>query len=298
MLMLTLLAVLLAFSVSAACYDSDDGPKNLATPARYLGSDGFVTEGNTTYYDTCVSRAGGSEIDDGLWIREYYCDNSGRVAFEDFFCPSHYYVECLTVHKAAACDDYSGPADYNETSAVNTTATANTTNTTSQGNITNTTSGQSNASRPVNCGDKKVEFGEECDPPGKDCYTKAMTKGICDFSCECDASLTPALFKKLNQSMNQEEQASSEITAAVTFDIQNTTEEGTGAVQEVKAERKNRTTAGITGGAVTDPLDDLLDEARSPAPDFDDSVGIKITRAITGVVMSVWNVFSSLLGGF
>jgi len=282
----SLLLVLLTVSVSAACYDSDDGPKNLATPARYLGIDGFVTEGNTTYYDACVSRKGGTPLDDSLWIREYYCDNNGDVAYEDYFCPSHYYVECLTVHKAAACDDYSGPADYNETSAINTTNTTNTTNATNTTNQTNTTK------RPVNCGDKKVEFGEECDPPGKDCYTKALTKGVCDFNCICDPSLTPELFKSLNRSINKVND-SNEVTASVTFEANDT-----GAVpfvEDVK-EIKN-TTSGITGGVSIDPVTDLIKEAKKPTEDFSDSIGIKITSAITSAVMSVWNMLMNVIGG-
>ncbi|MBD3304071.1 hypothetical protein GF343_02920 [Candidatus Woesearchaeota archaeon] len=283
----SVLFILLSLSVSAACYDSDDGPENLATPARYLGIDGFVTQGNTTYYDSCISRKGGTEMDDSLWIREYYCDNNSDVAFEDYFCPGHYYVECLTVHKAAACDDYSGPADYNETSAVNTT---NTTNTTAPVNSSNTTSNQSSTTiKPVNCGDYKVEFGEECDPPGNDCYTKALTKGVCDFNCICDPSLTPELFKSLNRSVNQED-SSNEITASATFEANDSDSE------PVVKEAKN-TSSGITGGITIDPVADLIKEAKKPSEDFSDSIGIKITSAITSAVMSIWNILMSAIGG-
>ncbi len=279
LLIYAILAVLLTFSVNAACYDSDDGPKNLDTPARYIGIDGFVTEGNNaTYYDACVSREGGSEIDDGLWIREYYCDNNGNMDYEDYFCPSHYYVECLKVHKAAACDSYSGPADYNET----TTTQTNTTNTT---NATNTTTNQTNTTTiPINCGDKKVEFGEECDPPGKECYTKALTKGVCDFNCGCDPAMTPELFRNLNKSLNKKEEENT-TTASVNFNV-----------TETKTVKENKTPA-ITGGIIINPIDDLIKEAKQPSENFGDSVGIKITSAITKAVMRVWNIIMNVIGG-
>ncbi|MBW3001901.1 hypothetical protein KY338_01930 [Candidatus Woesearchaeota archaeon] len=283
-LIYTIITILLAVFASAACYDSDDGPQNLDTPARYLGMDGFVTVGNTTYYDSCVNRQGGNEVNDSNWIREYYCDDNGDVAYEDYFCPSYYYVECLTFHKAAACDDYSGPSDYNETNASSSANTTNATNTTAN-NQTNTTT------TPVNCGDNKVEFGEECDPPGKNCYTKAATKGVCDFNCACDPALTPELFKSLNRTLNQEKDT--EVTSSVNFEIENITQET--VVEEVK-EVKN-TTPAITGGITIDPINDLIKEAKQPGEDFSDSFGIKITSAITKAVMGVWNILMNLIGG-
>jgi hypothetical protein len=284
----TVLALLLVCSAYAACYDSDDGPKNLNTPARYLGIDGFVTEGNTTYYDVCVSRKGGSELEDSLWIREYYCDSNGNVDYEDYFCPSHYYVECLTFNKAAACDDYSGPDDYNETSA--TTNTTNNTNTTAVNNQTNA----SNVTAiSLNCGDGKVNNGEDCDPPGKTCYTKSFLDGVCDFNCLCDASLTPELFKRLNQSLHEEEDDEDTGTATVSFAVNQTKEEAKDASESTK-----NTSAGITGAAVAaDPIDSLLKEARAPSEDFSDSIGIKITSAITDFVMGFWNILMNMIGG-
>ena len=282
-----ILFVLFAAFASAACYDSDDGPKNLATPARYLGIDGFVTEGNTTYYDTCVSRKGGSELDNGLWLREYYCGNNGDVDYEDYFCPSYYYVECLKVHKAAACDDYSGPSDYNETTVTNTTNTTNTST-----NSANNQASTSNASAvSVNCGDGKVNHGEDCDPPGKECYTKRFLQGVCDFSCICDSSLTPNLFKRLNASMHKEEDQANAITATVTFEVNESKE-----VKQEAEVSKNDTSSMITGAA-SDPLSNLIKDARKPSEDFSDSIGIKITSAITNVVMSFWAVLMNVIGG-
>jgi len=278
------LAILIASFAHADCYDSDDGPKNLNTPARYLGIDGFVTEGNNTYYDSCVTRNGGVETNDSNWIREYYCDN-GRMDYEDYFCPNYYYVECLTVHKAAACDDYSGPADYNETTQTNTTntTTTNTTNTTSNTSFTNT-------STSVNCGDKKVELGEDCDPPGKNCYTKSFNEGICDFSCTCDSSMTRDMFNRLNQTLNEEKEA--EDDAVITFTVNKTEENKT----EVVTIKENKTTE-LTGAITADPINDLIKDAKEPPQDFSDSFGIKITSAITSVVMSIWNLIMGLIGG-
>ena len=277
-----IVAILLASFAYADCYDSDDGPKNLNTPARYLGSDGFVTEGNNTYYDSCITRKGGVEINDSNWIREYYCDN-GRMDYEDYFCPDHHYVECLTFNKAAACDDYRGPADYNETTTqTNTTNTTNTTaNTTSSTQPTNTT--------PVNCGDKKVELGEDCDPPGKNCYTPAFQEGICDFSCTCDSSMTRDMFNRLNQTLNEEK---AEDDAVITFTVNETKENKT----EVVTIKENKTSE-ITAAVTADPINDLIKDAKEPPQDFSDSFGIKITSAITSVVMSVWNLIMGLIGG-
>lgn len=283
-----IMALLLVYSAHASCYDSDAGPKNLAEPARYIGIDGYVTEGNTTYYDSCISRKGGTEIEKGLWIREYYCDSNNHVDYEDYFCPGHYYVECLKAHKAAACDDYSGPSDYNETTA---TAATNNTNTSTTAAASNNQSNTSNVSAAsANCGDKKINHGEECDPPGKECYTKSFLQGVCDFNCMCDSSLTPDLFKRLNASLNKKENDANAVTAAVTFSVNDTkaAEENTGV--------SNKEAAAITGSAV-DPLSSLIKEARKPSEDFSDSIGIRITSAITSVVMSIWYVLMNAIGG-
>ena len=272
LLLFTLFAILLASIAYADCYDSDAGPTDLDHPARYIGIDGFVTEGNDTYYDSCVIRKGGDETNESNWIREYYCDKDGDMDYIDYFCPSYHYKECLTVHKAAACDDYTGPADYNET-------VQNTTNTTAANQTINKTV-------PKNCGDKKVNFGEDCDPPGKECYTKGFLKGVCDFTCVCDSSLTPDLFKKLNATLNEDEEEKEIEDTKITF-----------TVNETKEEIKINKTPKITGAAASDPLNQLIEEAKEPPEDFSDSFGIKITSAITDVVMKVWDLIMGIIGG-
>lgn len=40
------------------------------------------------------------------------------------------------------------------------------------------------------CGDKKVNsVGEQCDPPGKICYTETFDIGLCSAACKCDVKL-------------------------------------------------------------------------------------------------------------
>lgn len=289
LLVYILLAGMIAVSANATCYDSDGGPKNIAEPARYIGIDGFVSDGNQTYYDTCISRKGGSEVDDSLWIREYYCDSNGNVAYEDYFCPSHYYVECLKIHKAAACDDYSGPSDYNETSLsqANTTS-ANTTNSATAAN------NQVNATAvSVNCGNQKVDLGEECDPPGKACYTKAFTSGVCDFNCFCDPALTHDLFQKLNRTINSNNEKSENSSASITFEASSAAEKQDA---DIFASEKDSSPA-ITGAAAIDPVTDLIKEVKKPSENFSNTWGIKITSAITRAVMSIWDILMNAIGG-
>jgi len=290
-------AILLISSAYAACYDSDDGPKNLNTPARYLGIDGFVTKGNTTYYDSCVTRNNGVEINSSNWVREYYCDND-EVKYRDYFCPTYYYVECLTVHKAAACDDYSGPSDYNETS-VNASSTNNTTNTTNSSNNSSGSSESNNSSNatitPDTCGNDKVDLGEDCDPPGKNCYTSAFQEGICDFSCLCDSSMTRDMFNRLNQTINEDKEEQDEDNSSViAFSMNNSEESDVNSGANAFSENK---TPEITGAFVADPIDDLIKEAKKPPENFEDSWGIKFTSAVTSVVMLGWNLLISLIGG-
>jgi hypothetical protein len=284
-LLYSMMAILLLSLAHADCYDSDDGPKNLDTPARYLGIDGFVTEGNNTYYDVCVTRNNGVEINSSNWVREYYCDNN-QMESRDYFCPTYYYTECLTVHKAAACDDYRGPSDYNETSA-NTTSTTNTTNTTTTTTQTNTAS---NTTTSINCGDKKVELGEKCDPPGKNCYTDAFQEGICDFSCSCDSSMTRDMFNRLNQTLTEEKEEETNDSSIITFTVNDTKDDTTKIISK-------NSTPQITGALVLDPIDDLIKKAKEPPKDFSDSFGIKITSAVTTAVMSIWNLIMNLIGG-
>lgn len=296
-ILLYIISILLASFAYADCFDSDDGPKNLNTPARYLGIDGFVTKENTTYYDSCVTRNNGIEVNSSNWVREYYCDND-EVKFRDYFCPTYYYVECLTVHKAAACDDYSGPSDYNETS-INASSTNNTSSTTNSSNNTNSSSNSNNSSNtaiiPDTCGNQKVDLREDCDPPGKTCYTSAFQEGICDFSCLCDSSMTRDMFDRLNQTINQDaEEQDEDNSSVIAFSI-NDTKENT-ADSSVKVFSENKTPE-ITGSFVADPINDLIKEAKEPPENFEDSWGIKITSAITSVVMVGWNLLMGLIGG-
>ena len=45
-------------------------------------------------------------------------------------------------------------------------------------------------------------------------------------------------------------------------------------------------------------INELIKEAKQPSEDFSDSFGIKITSAITGAVMSIWNILMNAIGGW
>ena len=95
-------------------------------------------------------------IEEGVWLKEYYCDNDVRKS-DSVDCTIEGYEKC----EAGACTG-------KEAVAAKKAATQ--------------------ATQPK-CGNKVLDDNEDCDPPGKICYGNGGY-GQCDQNCKCPIEIT------------------------------------------------------------------------------------------------------------
>ena len=136
------------------CTDSDDG--------QNYAHKGATKYGITSEEDRCVlGPKADVRTETSLYLKEYFCADDTRKS-DIVDCSREGYERC---YQGACMGGKKG-------------ATAN--------NGTNVT-------LPPNlpkCGDDKVNsLTEQCDPPGKICYTETFDIGICSATCQCDVKL-------------------------------------------------------------------------------------------------------------
>ncbi len=144
------LCLLLCSSVAFAveCIDSDDGPTERNRPEPYIAEKASVSYGLSEKFDECVSNEEGYHLDPSNWVREYYCQNVSDVVqrvYTDYDCLRYGYTGCA----GGKC--------------IGKNATKTTTHV---------------DTGPV-CGNKRVDPGEQCDPPDKICYDANSNIGQC-----------------------------------------------------------------------------------------------------------------------
>jgi len=95
-----------------------------------------------------------------------------------------------------------------------------------------------NASKtPSNCGDKKVERNEDCDPPNTLCTTSRKQPGICTDKCEC---VSPELLGVEPTPESSSVNITANLTANITENItetRNITEQPENITEEPKEEK-------------------------------------------------------------
>ncbi|MEM4263444.1 MAG: hypothetical protein QW666_00930 [Candidatus Woesearchaeota archaeon] len=136
------------------CTDNDDG--------KDYDRKGSVKYGVTSEEDRCVlSPKADVRTETSLYLKEYYCSSDTRQSII-IDCSREGYERC---YQGACIGGTKG------------------------GSIGNTTNVTQVPSLPI-CGDKKVnQYAEQCDPPGKICYTENFEIGICSATCQCDVKL-------------------------------------------------------------------------------------------------------------
>lgn len=145
---------------SDLCSDSDGGPDNPGNPdAHSLETKGTAKRVVSEYEDTCLAFEDGYSTDEGVWLKEYYCDEDD-LKDTQYDCTAQGYTGC----KNGAC-------------------VGNTTGSTTNGTGTTTTPDPSES-----CGNEILEkdLGEECDPPHSVCFGNDMSEyGQCTTDCKC-----------------------------------------------------------------------------------------------------------------
>ncbi len=135
-----------AFAVE--CIDSDDGPTERNRPEPYIAEKASVSYGLSEKFDECVSNEDGYHLDPSNWVREYYCQNVSDIVqrvYIDYDCVRYGYTGCA----GGKC--------------IGKNATKTTTH----------------VDTGPACGNKRVDPGEQCDPPDKICYDTSGNIGIC-----------------------------------------------------------------------------------------------------------------------
>jgi hypothetical protein len=247
-----LLCATAALAVDCTDSDRDDDVK------KTIDEKGSVTYGLTEKYDECVSSEDGYHMGTSRFVREYFCqaDSGGNILrkYEDIDCERYGYTKC----EDGRCIGKNTTASY-----------------------TGTTSQPAGPS----CGNKKIDAGEQCDPPDKICYDDNSNIGQCTRpnakgfgGCQC---------KTLGD------------TEKVETPVQNTTTVTTTTTTAPAAQPATPpATAPAAQPAPTTPPAEQAPEERAPLPteDLDSSNGIGITRGITNAVKKFFRWIGSWFG--
>lgn len=142
---------LVSFVSGDLCTESDNG--------KEYDEQGYVKYGVTRYEDLCVlSPDTDLRVEEGQYLKEYYCTDDDQRDHKIVDCTREGFDKC----KAGEC-------------------------------VGSQSSSSSHTTTPVytgpECGNKKVETGETCDPPTKICYVGSDI-GLCSATCQCEIKIS------------------------------------------------------------------------------------------------------------
>ncbi len=165
------------------CTDTDD--------ARDYDRKGSVKYGITSEEDRCVlGPKADVRTETSMYLKEYFCADDKRNS-DIVDCSREGYERC---YQGACVGGKKGAS------------TSNGTNYTLPPEL-------------PQCGDKKVNsIGEQCDPPGKICYTETFDIGLCSAKCQCDVKLK-AEGGVVNKTENATTSAANETTPAANLTL-------------------------------------------------------------------------------
>jgi len=190
LLVILMIAIIATIVHGQQCTDTDSG-----TDYEQKGS---VKYGVTTKEDSCVlSKHTEMSVEEGIWLKEYYCENDQRKN-EVVDCTREGYQKC----EQGTCTGKEAVAAQKEAEI---------------------------AAQPK-CGNDVVDsdLGEECDPPGKICYADGGY-GQCDSNCKCPL--------EIRQGVNNNETVEANETAeAENATVENATAEKETVEPETKPE--------------------------------------------------------------
>jgi hypothetical protein len=167
-----------------------------------------------------------------------------------------------------------------------------------------------NAAYNNTCGNKAIEMGEDCDPPGKKCYMKdSYQEGTCDFECLCKDYIIPVCgngYLEDDEKCEKDDDcpmfnycnANCECISKIA-PSENKTEE---IIDETKENESNELIIEKELDSKTNETivyeDFIVNESYFERENFNESFGIKITGAVTHVTKSVFGSLWDLIKGW
>lgn len=151
------------------------------------------------------------------------------------------------------------------------------------------------------CGNSAVEFGEECDPAGKKCYTRDFQEGRCTPSCTC------TIYKGIWCGDNVVD-STEECEADSDCPVFNYCSTSCKCVPKIVSANNSNVPKNITKSFVYAPgsneseevpktkiIETVVNESFFEAENFTSSPGIKITSAVTRATEKIFGSLFSLI---
>jgi hypothetical protein len=173
------------------------------------------------------------------------------------------------------------------------------------------------------CGNNAVEFGEECDSLGKECYTKSFQEGRCTSSCNCEVYTGPVCGNDfVDDDEDCEEDADCGLfeycddckciaKVASAQDLTDEDDKNNVADEDTESNLSSDQKISDDIDSIDEELDEIsagmndtefeeftVNESFFEAEKFNETLGIKITGAITKVTKKLFGSLFGLIKGW
>ncbi len=232
--------IILIPPIMALCEEDDGGPSDLSKLVPYIAEGGITQSDSEQKGDFCVDEEGGLNMEtESLYLREFYCRN-GIVKSIDVMCMDFGYTKCRMENGFGACVNKVGSSDNKDSADA------------------------SKDSSVRHCGNKRVEVGEDCDPPDRLCVAGNGNPGVCSPFCTC---IEYAFGDGEAEDEPEPKESEEKINISMTEEKLNITE---------KIEEED---------TISPETKQVLEEIGEEEPlKLNETTGIKLTRGVTEIV--------------